>query len=345
MARFKPFGRADSEGGEPWVAVRAVIDNGFVLLIAVMVGVARMFPEWGGPESPLPVDLLRKAGVGVVFFSQGVLLPREHLRRGVLEWRLHAFVQGCIFVGVPFWMALGARGLSGLGLPPDLVSGFLYLGFLPTTVTSAAALTSLAGGNVTGALFNCSLSSVIGVFSVPVMCVAFLGVSGGDGGGGGHLLLTVALILLVPLGTGRMLRPRLAEGFTRHRTAVRRIQHGVILFMVWTAFCQSFQRGVWQDVAVAHLWISAGATLFFLFTVTGAVWVGAARVGLPRASRVTALFCGSQKSLAMGLPMAALLFAASPVEPGMLLLPLLLYHPAQLVLGAVLVPRLRGDAG
>jgi sodium/bile acid cotransporter 7 len=55
--------------------------------------------------------------------------------------------------------------------------------------------------------------------------------------------------------------------------------------------------------------------------------------------RVTALFCGSKKTLASGVPMARLIFGAAP-DLGLILLPIMLYHPLQLVVGGWLAGRI-----
>ena len=59
---------------------------------------------------------------------------------------------------------------------------------------------------------------------------------------------------------------------------------------------------------------------------------------LDRPSRVTMLFAGAQKSIAMGAPLATVLFA--PEAAGIVLLPILLYHLVQLVLAAPIAARL-----
>ena len=56
------------------------------------------------------------------------------------------------------------------------------------------------------------------------------------------------------------------------------------------------------------------------------------------ADRITMLFAGAQKSIAMGAPLATVLFA--PDVAGIVLLPILLYHLVQLVLAAPLAARL-----
>jgi sodium/bile acid cotransporter 7 len=46
--------------------------------------------------------------------------------------------------------------------------------------------------------------------------------------------------------------------------------------------------------------------------------------------RIVAIFCGSKKTLASGVPMARLMFGNDP-SVSLILLPLMIYHPLQLV--------------
>ena len=55
---------------------------------------------------------------------------------------------------------------------------------------------------------------------------------------------------------------------------------------------------------------------------------------LERGDRIAFLFAGGQKSIALGAPLASLLFP--PAVAGLLLVPVLTYHMAQLVISAPL---------
>jgi sodium/bile acid cotransporter 7 len=68
---------------------------------------------------------------------------------------------------------------------------------------------------------------------------------------------------------------------------------------------------------------------------------GARRLGFGREDRITIIFCGSKKSLASGLPMAAVLFGA---QASLLVLPLMLFHQMQLMVCAVLAKRWQKSA-
>ena len=62
-----------------------------------------------------------------------------------------------------------------------------------------------------------------------------------------------------------------------------------------------------------------------------------------RADRISALYCGTQKTLALGAPLLAILFELNP-DLGLLSLPIVLYHPVQLLVGGALAPRLQAWA-
>ena len=61
-------------------------------------------------------------------------------------------------------------------------------------------------------------------------------------------------------------------------------------------------------------------------------------MGMPREDFIVLLFCGSQKSLVTGVPMAGALFA--PAQVGMVVLPLMIFHQLQLFVCAWIAARL-----
>jgi sodium/bile acid cotransporter 7 len=70
---------------------------------------------------------------------------------------------------------------------------------------------------------------------------------------------------------------------------------------------------------------------------------GARTLGFNREDRIAAIFCGSKKTLASGVPMAKLIFGAHPAI-GLILLPIMVYHQLQLLVCAVLAERWAKDA-
>ena len=60
-----------------------------------------------------------------------------------------------------------------------------------------------------------------------------------------------------------------------------------------------------------------------------------------RGDVVAAVFCGTHKSLTLGLPLLNLVFGSESKELPILSIPLLMYHPLQIVCGSVLAPHLK----
>src|SRR5690606_18207984 len=98
---------------------------------------------------------------------------------------------------------------------------------LPSTVTSAVALTSAANGNVPLAIFNSSLSSVLGVVLTPLWLSWVLSLSS-HGAGLGETIANLVSLLLVPLVAGQLARRFIAEWLLRHKSAARLVDRSVI---------------------------------------------------------------------------------------------------------------------
>jgi sodium/bile acid cotransporter 7 len=70
----------------------------------------------------------------------------------------------------------------------------------------------------------------------------------------------------------------------------------------------------------------------------GGSWLLGELVKLNRGDRIALMFSGGQKSIAMGAPLASVLFP--PDVAGIILLPMLTYHLLQLILSAPLAAKL-----
>jgi sodium/bile acid cotransporter 7 len=115
-----------------------------------------------------------------------------------------------------------------------------------------------------------------------------------------------------------------------------------ILYIVYLAFAQSILSGVMKLVLVEQMLAALVGVCLLLFMVSWAIWRSSACLKLSHAQRIAAFFTASQKSIATGLPLLSTVFAAAslPVDvAAIVLIPLLMYHPLQLLLGGILVQR------
>ena len=83
-----------------------------------------------------------------------------------------------------------------------------------------------------------------------------------------------------------------------------------MLIVVYTAFGEGVVAGIWHRVSWQQLVTLGVIDIVLLAVVLTVSSIGGRMLGFDRGDRIAAVFCGSKKSLASGLPMATLLFPA-----------------------------------
>lgn len=310
--------------------------DGFVLLMLTAIGVALVAPALGAGDGPLHLGLVTSLGVALVFFLHGVGLSRDKLIAGARHWRLHAFVQAFTYVVFPVVGLLLMLSLRHT-LPADLLLGVFFLCALPSTVSSSVAMTSMARGNVPGAIFNATISGLIGMAVTPLLMGLVISASGASMPLG-KALTGIALQLLLPFALGQAARPLIGNWLAKKKQITSKIDRGVIVLIVYSSFCDATAAGLWHQ----YHWQTIGAVMalaaMLLFVVLGTTTFVARRLGFSLEDEIAAVFCGSKKSLANGIPMAKILFAGHPAL-GLLVLPLMVYHQLQLIVCSVMASR------
>src|SRR5690606_19104149 len=117
--------------------------DGFLLALALAVVAAFLWPELGAKHGHLRLDLVTSYGVAVVFLLYGLNLAPEKMREGLSRWKVHLIVVATTFVLFPA-VVLGAESFTASLFPLPVLIGFFYVAALPSTVSSAVAMTSMA---------------------------------------------------------------------------------------------------------------------------------------------------------------------------------------------------------
>jgi sodium/bile acid cotransporter 7 len=308
----------------------------FLTGMVAAVALAWLFPEPGAQGGFLHPDLLTKAGIALIFFLHGLALSFDSLKAGTLRWPLHLLVQGSTFVFFPLLGAL-LFWLSGRWMPEDLKLGFFYLCALPSTVSSSVAMTAAARGNVPIAVFNATLSSLLGIFLTPLW-ISLVMQSSGHAIPVGHVILDLVLWLFLPLVLGQLLRPLLGAWASSHKPFISFVDRGTILLLVYTSFCNSVQQNVWTEYGSTTLVPTVLGSLLLFYIVFFTLRAVCHRLKLARGDQSAVVFCGTKKTLASGVPMAHLIFGSHPAL-GLILLPIMIYHSMQLIICGWLADR------
>jgi solute carrier family 10 (sodium/bile acid cotransporter), member 7 len=304
----------------------------FVPALASIVVTASIFPCHGSGARAF--DALAVLAIASLFFLQGARLSRAAVAKGIKNWRLHLGIVSTTFGLFPL---LGSviLALFPAALTPALSAGLLFVCVLPSTVQSSIALTSIARGEVAGAICAATGSNLIGILLSPVLMGLLLHTHGGslDLNGFWKILLE----LLAPFIAGHALRPWIGQWADHNRGLLAITDRGSILIVVYTAFSAAVVGGIWHELPPIMLGKLVIFDALLLGAVLAAIMLGSRLAAMPRKDEVAMVFCGSQKSVVTGVPMAHLLFSGAVA--GMIVLPIMIYHLLQLVVGAWLARR------
>jgi sodium/bile acid cotransporter 7 len=304
----------------------------YICAILGMVALASALPVRGNGAAVF--GDITKGAIALLFFLYGARLSPTEAFNGFKHWRLHAIILASTFVLFPL-LGLSTRLLVPHILTPDLYVGVMFLCTLPSTVQSSIAFTSIARGNVAAAICSASFSNLIGIFLTPVLVAIFLSANGG--GLSLSALQAIVLQLLAPFALGQLVRPWISGWVSRNKQIVSLVDRGSILLVVYTAFSAGVVAGIWSQVSIGSLaWLMV-IDIALLATVLFVTSTAARRLAFNREDHIAIVFCGSKKSLASGLPMAAVLFAGQNVA--LIALPLMLFHQIQLIWCAALARR------
>ncbi|ENV33989.1 bile acid:sodium symporter family protein [Acinetobacter gerneri] len=303
----------------------------FTILLILMVVLATILPVSGSAAHIFGVII--NVAIAILFFLHGAKLSREAIVQGILHWRLHAVVFAFTFIVFPILGFMAKPFLLPL-LGQEMYWGFLFMCFLPSTVQSSIAFTSVAKGNVAAAVCSASFSNLIGMFITPVMVSLFIFGQAKHDYDPTSSIIEIALLLLIPFIAGQLLRPLVFPWMQKVPSIVKCFDQGTILMVVYGAFSSAVVAGLWHQVSALTMFYlvlacSVLLTIIMLLAYYVPVWLG-----FNRLDQIAIFFCGSKKTLASGVPMAQILFAGQPL--GMIVLPIMVFHQIQLMVCGVI---------
>ncbi|MBL4929419.1 bile acid:sodium symporter family protein [Fuscibacter oryzae] len=307
------------------------IDPYMIMLLGAMT-LGLLLPASGAAAAVL--GRVTYVAIALLFFLYGAKLEPRAIRAGFLDWKLQVFVALVTFVLFPLLCIVLSR-LAGGVLRPEILMGIVFLGILPSTVQSSIAFTSIANGNVAGAICAASISNFAGVALTPLLAAALISSDQVEISFDAVLRIVVQIVL--PFVAGQIVRPWIGPALQRRRAMTLLVDRGSILLIVYSAFSAGTASGLWSEVPAMQIVIMVAAMAALLLVVLGLATFLARASGMDAQSRIAALFCGSTKSLASGLPIAASIFPHAVL--GAVVLPLMAYHMIQLLSCAAISQR------
>lgn len=307
--------------------------NGFIAALFLAIAVAYLFPQ--GPDL-FPLKIITDIGIGFIFLFYGLKLSPAEFKLGFLNYRAHILIQLSTFVLFPFLVLLCIPFFDE-GTSSNLWLALFFLGALPSTVSSSIVMVSLAKGNLPTAIFNASLSGLIGIIATPLWLSIFL--KGDSEFHFGEVITKLFFQIVLPLITGLFLQRFFGEYARKHSTQLGLFDKSIIILIIYSSFSLSFTERLFSTVSLEDLLKLTALVAGLFFTVYYGIGLVSKFMGFNLKDRIAIKFCGTKKSLVHGSVMVKIIFGNS--ASGLMLLPIMLYHVFQLLLIAVFAERYR----
>ncbi|MCM4164485.1 MULTISPECIES: bile acid:sodium symporter family protein [unclassified Arenibacter] len=308
----------------------------FVLSIIGIIIIAYFFPQWGTRESKIPIDIISAIGISLIFFFYGLKLSPDKLKAGLKNWKLHALIQATTFLIFPL-LVLIFRPFLQNEEQETMWLAFFFLAALPSTVSSSVVMVSIAKGNIPAAIFNASISGIIGIVITPLWMGLFVhGAQTDFDFTAFYMKLFVQIILPVVLGFS--LQRFLGNFAQRHNSNLTLFDKSIILLIIYKSFAVSFDDQIFSAVSLVDLLVLFLGVLVLFVAVFYLTRFMAGKLRFNREDQITAQFCGTKKSLVHGTVFSKILFG-NMASIGIILLPLMLFHATQILIISMIASR------
>ncbi len=311
--------------------------DSFVLATAVVVVLAYFFPYVQTFGKNVPIDKIASVGVSLIFLFYGLKLSPDKIKNGLKNWKLHVLIQLSTFLVFPLIIIL-FKPFVHTENSTTIWLAFLFLAALPSTVSSSVVMVSIARGNVPSAIFNASISGLIGILVTPLWIGLFVQRSAVDFDLS-VIYIKLIIEIIVPVVIGIGLQRYLGKYAIKYNRYLTLFDKSVILLIIYKSFSDSFEQNVFSEVPVMDFVFILIAVILLFYTVYFIVSYLSKLLKFNVEDQITAQFCGTKKSLVHGTIFSKILFANSTTI-GIMLLPLMLFHAIQLFIVSTIAARL-----
>jgi len=301
--------------------------NLFLLLLIVMVLMAKLVPFHESYNRYFNLSAFIDWGIAGIFLLYGLKLNLKEVVKDISNWKLHLLIQSGTFILFPLLILLFYPLVNGSQYENVWLSIF-FLACLPSTVSSSVVMVSIARGNVTSAIFNASISGLIGIVMTPLLMSFFLEPDSGSGNHG-EVVQQLLMKVLLPIVLGILLNPVFKKWVTKYSAVIAEFDRLIILLIVYESFSTAFVEKIFVSVPPIVFLILALSVVFLFFAVYHILQFFAGKMKFNTEDIITVTFCGSKKSLVHG-SLFLLVLGIPDDRKVLFLLPVMIYHSFQL---------------
>ena len=301
--------------------------NVFLLLLVLMVIAGKVIPYEDSYQRIFNLEAFIDWGIAGIFLLYGLKLNLKEVIKDVSNWKLHLVVQLGTFLLFPLLVLIFYPFFRETVYFQSWLSVY-FLACLPSTVSSSVVMVSIARGNVTSAIFNASISGLIGILMTPLLMGFFLQAHHSEGNET-EIIQQLLLKVLLPIVLGILLNPIFKNIISKYGKIIAEFDRLIILLIVYESFSKAFLENVFVAVpSFVFVVIAIGVIALFFVVYEILAWLSH-RLGFSREDTITTTFCGSKKSLVHG-SLFVMILGIPEAQKVLFLLPVMIYHSFQL---------------
>ena len=307
----------------------------FSIAIISCIVVAYLFTQSGLILEDQISAYIKFSLIILIFLLSGMTIGTDKLHQSLRQWPIHCFIQTVSFVLFPMMVFVIAHLFLPFALSTPTYVGFIVLACIPTTITSCVVFTSAAGGNAESALFNATLGNIIGIIITPFLI--YLLVSKNIHLDPVQAIKKLFALVILPFFIGQIVRSQFNLNF--NTSQIRSANNVMVLGIIVLAFIKTFQQGIVVELQLLNYIVLLSLVLKIFVTAFCWYLSGLFESTFSQADRICITLTATPKTLAMGLPLIAILFADNP-NFALISLPMICYYTIQLLIDSFLVDRL-----
>jgi sodium/bile acid cotransporter 7 len=325
-------------------------DQWFLIILAILIVIASQV-QVPASHQQVKETVVTYLCVSIIFLFTGLTLPTRTLIQNYSRWKLHLFVQVQCFImtSVLAYGVVSACATNKDFMDPGLLVGLIFMGCVPTTMSSNVVMTRQANGNQALTVVQSTVGNFLGPFLTPVLITMYT-LSGAwytkvlPQGNGGYdeiyrrVFKQLGLSIFLPMFVGQIIQNIWPEP-TKNIIAkfkLNKLGSISLLVIIWQTYDSAFRSGAFTSIKGSNMvfivFISIALFMIYLAVAffTSILW-------LPKEDTIAVCYCVPAKTPAMGVPLSNVMFVGlSTLVESKIQIPMVIYQGLQLVFGSLL---------
>lgn len=330
-------------------------DQWFLIVLAFLIVIASQV-QVPADRQQVKETVVTYLCVSIIFLFTGLTLPTRTLLQNYSRWKLHLFVQIQCFLmtSAIVYGVVSACATNKDFMDPGLLVGLIFMGCVPTTMSSNVVMTRQANGNQALTVVQSTVGNFLGPFLTPALITMYT-LSGAwytkvlpsDNGGYDEIYSRVfkqlGLSIFLPMIVGQIIQnifPKLTKDIIA-RFKLNKLGSISLLVIIWQTYDEAFRSGAFKSVKGSNMVFIVFISIA-LFMVYFSVAFFSSIMWLPKEDTIAVCYCVPAKTPAMGVPLSNVMFVGlTPMVESKIQIPMVIYQGLQLVAGSLLTMAFR----